>query len=100
MTRVSSPRHRPLPILPPTISTVCAHLIAARSVRLSCHTAAFCILQHLNREDIGGGKNGLVRWYRSLGFEVANDVLPMATGKRFHPRDMICSIADLDHNLS
>ena len=41
-----------------------------------------------------------MRWYKALGFEVANDVLPLAIGKRFHPRDMICSIASLDRNLS
>lgn len=61
----------------------------------------FVMLQHLDIAEHNGGAAGhLVNWYRSMGFETANDVIPSATaGKLFHPKDMVASHADLSRHL-
>jgi len=62
---------------------------------------AFVALQHDDRNDVGNGKvGGLVRWYRSMGFEMANDVMPSSgREKRFHVKTMVASVADLRRHL-
>ena len=60
----------------------------------------FVMLNHLERNDIAEGTGHLVNWYRSMGFETANDVIPhAAAGKLFHPHDMVASHADLSRHL-
>lgn len=63
--------------------------------------APFVMLRHLERYDVGDGGPGLVKWYQSMGFEMANDVMPRASaGKWFHANDMVVSHADLSRTLA
>lgn len=59
----------------------------------------FVTLEHLDRSDVGSGTGRLIAWYESLGFEMANEVLPSSQGKRFDARAMVASLADLSRVL-
>ena len=56
---------------------------------------AMVLLQHKQDYSFGGD---LVQWYRSLGFEMANEVLPLPAdmGLLFQKDHMIASVADLN----